>query len=383
MKIKQFIKNVIFYRVPQEEKQYVKERLMLSDHRTYKNLLSFVFFIQLIMIFFTLATNNFSVDGKRLWYLICYIGLVVATMILYAFIELFYVKHKQDAYFTIIAVAIVVLFLWGLAVTLLDCYSESGNRNTNLTTFSYVALAMTSIIIIEPWIFILCTICFIALLNVAIAVIPGCYFSTGIVISSISIVVLACTACAVNFNRHIRSIKLEQEVTALNNKLLFNSYNDELTKLHNRRYLTEHIDDALNIGTNPTAVIMMDLDDFKLVNDTYGHQNGDLCLAKLGEHILRLIKRYRDAYAVRYGGEEFLITIAKSNKKEAVALAKELQKTLHDHPVLLSDGSSYTIKLSVGVSIAKQGLNYSALIDQADQYLYKAKQAGKNQVCSE
>ena len=163
------------------------------------------------------------------------------------------------------------------------------------------------------------------------------------------------------------------EVESLNETLAEKAYVDSLTGVYSRHFLTEHIDDPLNLGFAPSGVMMLDLDHFKDVNDTFGHQNGDVCLQAIAGVVKEFMKN-KDGYAVRYGGEEFLIYIEHTDQAALLGMAEDLRKRVENTSIKLLDETHIIVTISIGVAVAAHGQTYSALIDEADQALYRAKE---------
>ena len=158
---------------------------------------------------------------------------------------------------------------------------------------------------------------------------------------------------------------------------------DHLTGLHNRRYALPHIQRVAERAAGarrPYALLMADLDHFKQVNDQYGHAAGDAVLVALADR-MRDNLRAADLMA-RWGGEEFLVAMPDTDMTAAKATAERLCKVMADRPVLLPDGQTVTVTLSVGVAVSR--LNEPGgpveLIEQADRALYQAKHQGRNRV---
>lgn len=376
--LREFIKKYVFFNVPKDEKQYIKNQTMMIDHQSFRVMLIIVAILQLAMIIYTFAVTNFNISGRKVWYMVCYSALAIMCIVALLISESLYKKKKQNGYFALVAIMVNVYFLWAAAITVLDCKGGS-----ELTTFAYVSLALTCLVLLEPWIFIVDAVGFSVLIVVALNVMPDIQFKAGIVISSLSIAILTSICAIVNFSRRVIAMNLEKEVKSLNNILRDRAYIDDLTGIHNRRYLTERIDTPLNIGLSPSCVFMFDIDNFKMLNDQFGHQNGDICLISIGKIINDFISSINGSYAVRYGGEEFLIYISHLKEKDAFDLAEALRKTVDENPITLLDGSQIHITISVGVSVAKSGMNYSALINKADANSYIAKERGKNLVIFE
>ncbi len=158
---------------------------------------------------------------------------------------------------------------------------------------------------------------------------------------------------------------------------------DGLTGLHNRRYLDSHlkllIDRSLARGRQ-MSICMTDIDRFKLINDTYGHDVGDVVLREFASR-LRTAVRGADL-ACRYGGEEFVLVMPDTSAETAAAVAERLRMTIEQEPFRLSDGGvPLQVTASIGIaSLLPQGDAAERLLKRADNALYEAKRAGRNRV---
>lgn len=158
---------------------------------------------------------------------------------------------------------------------------------------------------------------------------------------------------------------------------------DVLTGAFNRRRLEEEAERliARSMRTGDSLVVMMiDIDDFKLINDKYGHPGGDEVLRQLVAVSQAVIRA--DDYFARYGGEEFCILLPHTTEKSAILLAERLRKT-YEAAVVQFHGQTVRSTISIGIadSISAR-LSISSLVSAADQALYFAKQAGKNRVAA-
>ncbi len=161
------------------------------------------------------------------------------------------------------------------------------------------------------------------------------------------------------------------------------SHTDALTGLFNRRYLMASLEQEKERTRRtglPTSLIMIDLDHFKRINDTYGHQAGDEAL-KWASHVWRQSLRRIDILC-RYGGEEFAVILPGTRLNAAVRAAKRLQGAMEKTPVTLLD-RIVPLTASFGVDTYQhtEELTTRAFIKRADQYLLEAKIQGRNQVC--
>jgi len=168
------------------------------------------------------------------------------------------------------------------------------------------------------------------------------------------------------------------------NELLLLASEDPLTKLYNRRYLYNTAEYSLELAKrNKTdiSIIILDIDNFKSVNDTYGHQFGDTVLMSLAKKLQEL-SRKSDIVA-RWGGEEFLILFSQTNMECALKKSEKIRKEVEKLVVNLEDGKELKFTISVGVSQIeiKSDTTIELAIGRADEALYEAKHNGKNKVC--
>ncbi len=156
---------------------------------------------------------------------------------------------------------------------------------------------------------------------------------------------------------------------------------DPLTGLYNRRYAMPHltrISEAALMDGSVFAVMVIDLDRFKSVNDRFGHAAGDKVLAKVAQRLSANL-RTGDMVA-RIGGEEFLAVLPNTTFAEAQVAAERLCNMVKDTPVVLDDGVAVTMTISIGLAFSGAGQTPAALIDEADQALLRSKSAGRNRV---
>ncbi|MBI1237417.1 MAG: PleD family two-component system response regulator [Alphaproteobacteria bacterium] len=160
---------------------------------------------------------------------------------------------------------------------------------------------------------------------------------------------------------------------------------DPLTGLHNRRYISSRLQQVAEIvasGDTVASVVIADLDHFKRVNDTYGHEAGDFILREFSE---RLKARLRAVdLAARYGGEEFVILMPDAPLTEAKAGAERLRAAIADTPFRLpGDSGVLAVTVSIGVAEIQPGDDVDTVLRCADDALYRAKAAGRNCVMTD
>ena len=189
----------------------------------------------------------------------------------------------------------------------------------------------------------------------------------------------------------LRTIDLEREITERKEieerlrqseqKFRELSIKDGLTGLYNARYFFNQIESELERSSrygHPLSLILMDIDDFKKYNDTYGHLQGDKVLTCLADIILKIVRKNDTAY--RYGGEEFVIILPETGVQEAVAVAERIRTTFASTDQCMEEGNHVFKTVSVGVTEYIPGEKSAHLIERADQRMYAAKEKGKNRI---
>ena len=185
-------------------------------------------------------------------------------------------------------------------------------------------------------------------------------------------------------NVHYKLAHTIRELEASRRRLAEQATTDPLTHLKNRRAFfengTKQIAMARRYGTD-VSIIVADVDHFKKVNDTYGHQAGDEALIAVSRVLLELT-RTEDTVA-RIGGEEFAILLPDTNRLGAAVLAERMRNGVERERFILNDGREVTITISIGVASFAVELvdTVDQLLSIADQRLYLAKRNGRNRIC--
>ena len=179
----------------------------------------------------------------------------------------------------------------------------------------------------------------------------------------------------------IRELKEERRVLAESERRFKDlSYTDGLTGLFNKRFFSPHLEEALRGGQafpGRPCLLFIDLDDFKLFNDTHGHDQGDLVLKVLARIITESVRS--DDLPCRWGGEEFAVILRGVSLDSAAAIAERIRQRFAQY-VFSPNGREVKQTLSVGLAQAQPGESAADFIRRADQALYQAKRAGKNQL---
>jgi diguanylate cyclase (GGDEF)-like protein len=159
---------------------------------------------------------------------------------------------------------------------------------------------------------------------------------------------------------------------------------DDVTEVYNARYLLSTVENEIRRADrygNPLSVVFLDLDRFKLVNDTHGHLVGSQTLRNLSRLLLDCIRQV-DTLA-RYGGDEFTILLADTSHDAAVAVADRIRRSVESYLFEGGEGAPLRLTISAGVaSFPEHGRTREELLDAADKAMYRAKSLGRNRTCS-
>ena len=157
---------------------------------------------------------------------------------------------------------------------------------------------------------------------------------------------------------------------------------DSLTGLYNRRYMSSHLNAMLQrakMDYKPVCLMIMDIDFFKPVNDTHGHDVGDDVIKEFASRIGMSIRGID--LACRYGGEEFVVVMPDTDLSMASTVAERLRRQMADKPFAVSNkGLELDLTCSIGVTVSQEQEEADSLLKRADEALYKAKRDGRNRV---
>ena len=157
---------------------------------------------------------------------------------------------------------------------------------------------------------------------------------------------------------------------------------DALTGLYNRRYMEMHVGmlvDQARAGGKPLAVLMLDIDHFKSINDTHGQDAGDDVLREFARRIRKSIRGID--LACRHGGEEFVVVMPETDLAVATTVAERLRRRIASQPFSIQQGiRSVEVTISIGIAALTGGGDAASLLKRADRALYRAKRDGRNRV---
>jgi len=221
------------------------------------------------------------------------------------------------------------------------------------------------------------------------------FFCVGVVISHLSNIGLIPSTILTNFSSQIGSFfevlllsialaysynRLQNEhrkLTYSNDRLRILSHTDTLTGCYNRRYFFDKIKAFLSVAKDENSdfyLLMLDLDHFKNVNDTYGHDMGDEVLISFAETCKSII-RENDVFA-RFGGEEFVLFLPDTDKTTAMEIAKRINTAVSNTKI--NSIPDLNVTVSIGISHSHNTLELEKLLNEADKALYTAKHSGRN-----
>ncbi|MBY3787392.1 diguanylate cyclase [Photobacterium carnosum] len=314
-----------------------------------------------------LTTINFAIQG-----------------LLFASSWLFFVHNKTLQHYKIIAAIYALLFgiTWGGTII-----------NLNNLGHAYVIVE-----IIGNLLFLVILLSFYTYrIAVYLAILPILIFTTWYSIEDprfnllFSFTKLAITLIIIESGRQLlfkwftTRITQEHDNKRLLSELAQLSFTDQLTQINNRRFFDFAIDKQIinaKHHNTPLSIILIDIDYFKLFNDTNGHVKGDICLKSVAVTIKNSLLRSNDTVS-RYGGEEFVVLLPNTDIHGACRVAKRIQQNLAILAINHSASDiSHSVTVSQGIATWQTNQRPNQLINNADNHLYNAKELGRNQYCS-
>lgn len=154
---------------------------------------------------------------------------------------------------------------------------------------------------------------------------------------------------------------------------------DSLTRLLNRRYLPSVLTREMAMARRsgkPFALLLLDIDHFKKINDSFGHSAGDLVLQQVSDLVTANVRA--GDFIFRFGGEELLLVLVEIEKERALQVAETIRQRLAAEPLRVGEGKSVSVTASIGVASYRGHPDYETVIKDADGALYEAKEAGRN-----
>lgn len=341
----------------------------------------------LVRVFLRPGPVNATVN--RFTHFLCYLSLGAVTLIALMVLLLAdrYLRRKPSAYLLLCSLYALFICMWG---AFLSGYSH--RSGADIYVFLYVSLCVAILVPMRPgfavmlftldWATLYLVIqrnitpegdSFPSLLNSAFTALL-CIVMSGILYHS----------RVANFVSRKTIVLQNRQIQAMNGQLSAIVLIDDLTQIHNRRYLEKELPGVLEQARQqgfPVALYMLDIDSFKQYNDLYGHQKGDHCLQQVANAIEEVISHW-DAHLLRYGGEEFLVLATGTGPDEAEQLGDALRRQVEQRAIPHGALPGGVVTVSVGVCCSRCDSNasLSQLIHYADIAMYTAKISGKNRV---
>lgn len=326
---------------------------------------------------------------QRQFYFYMYILLLAVTLVM-AGCSLLLRKsmQKKPVLFQWLALGYGALIcVWA---SFLSAYAPSGRPS--VTVFLYVVLACSILIVARPWQALLlyggnqALFCFLLMrFSGPDATTYGAMVNS--LIATLLVILISSILFrnrATNYYNTVTIVQQNEKIRIINDQLRSLVLTDELTGANNRRYMDEvvpeMVEDALR-AEDPMTVMMLDIDRFKQYNDLYGHQAGDLCLAKVAD-IIRTTMLAENCTFIRYGGEEFVLFLTGQSGKRSIELADTLRRNVARSRIDHTASPWGFLTVSIGVCAVPGGVptNIYDMVRKADESLYIAKNSGRNRV---
>lgn len=327
--------------------------------------------------------------NNSIWQTGIIVSHIIYLVLLIILCILSYKQRKKDtpdfATITTQYVALVLILLFGVVITAIDQLVTP-----SITPFIIACISVSAIFIIKP-------------LHTLLIFVSGYviyYFAIGFVQTDLSILLsnringftsiifgiflsfVLWKTNVVNLQLKERILFQQKELEDKNMELQYLATHDSLTGLINRRFFEEKASHEIlrikRYGENTCLFLLMDIDNFKSINDKYGHPTGDKVLQRIAS-ILKTQLRETDIVS-RIGGEEFAIILVNADAKAGETIAEKLRNSI-EKEIIIIDGQEINITVSIGITSIDNSIeSYEEIYSYADKALYFAKAKGKNQI---
>jgi diguanylate cyclase (GGDEF)-like protein len=349
--------------------------------------LAIAIFEILMLIYAIIIKKAFSLTG--LIYIFSYLTLLLISILCLIIIN----KNKKAnyKYFNLINIVTacysIFFIIWGILISVLDMKTS----NINSIVFLTIIMGLASTIIFKPKIIISIFSSSFIVYVIAIILVPWCEFSVSVLINLLVFIIIAILICynkyftcytdfkhqsiIENNNKKLNEMYIKQAET--NEKLKYASCTDALTGVNNRwglHYMFDNIINECYLNKKNLCVMMFDLDDFKSINDKFGHKAGDESLIRVAS----IFKKNIDSkYIFRYGGEEFIVVLIDKNADDAYSLAEKIRLEIENEKI---QAIKITISGGIYLKIPINNSDSDEYLIGADKALYTAKTSGKNKI---
>ncbi|MDO5559913.1 MAG: GGDEF domain-containing protein [Oscillospiraceae bacterium] len=328
---------------------------------------------EIMLIIFTIIQNNWT--EKKLYCFIGYIYLILISTA--ALLTIRYVKENVDSRYKIMSILNssydIALMLWAIYMTYIE----------NKYSPSFSAIIFITVLVILPVVSFIRPIEYIALH------LSGCICVLVIIqrlteYGKFGNTVNFCVFMIISLISGLEFLEMRLRSYTRQIQLINIAERDELSGLYNRKKLNNISADVWNkcVSNNSTLTcVLCDIDDFKKINDKYGHISGDYWIKSISEIVMKSATKESDMF-FRYGGEEFMMVLPGQSSAQACAIVENVQTKLAS--LCKEKGSEPVVTLSFGIYSGKpsqQNSNIDKFYSNADALLYKAKRNGKNCYC--
>lgn len=338
----------------------------------------------ILILIWTFTRIGTPIKSIYYHYLVLYIVLLIFSILGYLYLRLNksnIEKHKTGIKILLYSYCTFIV-LWGIAISSLDLYR--GRQFSNMTFLICYMVVMCGIVMDRKYSYIMSLLTLAISIPVFSSLIYGkIYFSFGLVFNHLNAVVVCLVISYVNYNQRQRYFKLlveknleNKKLEEENNNLAYFALNDELTGLKNRFAFAEDKEKFYKENKNYSEyvlVCLIDIDDFKKINDKYGHLFGDECLKEVG----KLLNSWSN-YSYRYGGEEFICAFKLDSIENIDKILAELNSEVSC--IRIKDVPNFRLTVSIGAYAfkPKNHESYDNCFEIMDGNLYKVKKTGKN-----
>lgn len=354
----------------QRERREKILRIAIADSLSPSRLsLCLVAVLELYFLITWLIFNRSFTDFHVYRYFICYSVLLCFSVLAFALSYLFE-KDKKNGYKKLTALQAIFAFmilLWAVLITIFDADHHS---SVNYIIYATIVVILPAVIYIDRLLMnLMYLVCDVILIVFTLIDRPENMFGSVVNFSVFAIVSL----CAVNIYKNTKDLSILREI-----ELQDQADRDHLTGLYNRQRLnaiSRNIIQNNLLAKTELSCVMADLDDFKQINDKYGHLMGDKVLQYVSG-IVREVVRQNDGMTFRYGGEEFLILFSDCSSRQALNVIEKIQALLSEGMPDLPEKISLSFGIYTAVPTAEDNIEqfYSA----ADNLMYTSKNNGKD-----
>ncbi len=330
----------------------IVKRYLVKYYGIYEIALLLVALLELVMLVRGVLRFDFSVTRHAL-YFCSYALLLVASVVAFILLECNRKRRsKPDFLVGVLYTYSAAIVAWATLLSYLDM--TAGNY---AAVYQTVIMSVGGLVVMSPYFF--GGMALVSSVGLCVSLIAaGRIPERGFLINFVILVVMAVFISIRNYRTAVSEYQSTKELNRL-------SFTDQLTATHNRRSMDRYLG-ALHNLDRPYSFMLVDVDNFKTVNDSFGHEVGDRCLIVIST----LLRETFSAHIYRYGGDEFAVVSAEMPEemaKKLTAINEAVREQLAD----------YGVQLSAGIHRRERGENISAVLHKTDRALYAAKSGGK------